>query len=113
MVSVERDRGRHRAVGAVLVPGARNGGEVETVWAGTAFRHAATSAALPHPAAAAKSSPMRSASASVGSRDLQSWSSRSSDPPGLGASATPKSVLYCPLVLTALWNRPAAVGEAI
>jgi len=56
---------------------------------------------------------MLSASASVGSFDLQSWSSRSSEPPGRGASATPKSVLYSPLVLIALWNSPAAVGEAI
>src|ERR1700731_3283917 len=85
----------------------------ETLWAGNALRQAATSAALPHPAAAAKSSPMPSASSSVGSRDLQSWSSRSSEPPGRGASATPKIVLYCPLVLIPLWNKPAAVGEAI
>src|SRR5216684_596783 len=85
----------------------------ETVCAGTARKHAATSGALPHPTAAANPAPMLSASASVGSFDLQSWSSRSSEPPGRGASATPKSVLYSPLVLIALWNSPAAVGDAI
>ena len=49
----------------------------------------------------------------VGSADLQSCDSRSSDPFGRVGSRVPSSVLYSPLVLIALLNSPFAVGDAI